>query len=70
MQRITRRHKLVRLLILIGAAIAWMGPPHPPRPPGCPFPRPPRPPMPFHENTDARSAVPFEIAPEPAATRD
>ena len=52
MQRITRRHKLVRLLILIGAAFAWMGPPRPPMPPappGCWFPRPPRPPMPFHQ---------------------
>jgi|SoiMethySBSTD1v2_1073268.scaffolds.fasta_scaffold237191_3 hypothetical protein len=45
MARITRRHKIIRILILIAAAFAWMGPPAPPAPPGCPFRRPPRPPM-------------------------
>ena len=49
MARVTRRHKIVRILILIAAAFAWMGPPHPPAPPGCPFRGPPRPPMPYHQ---------------------
>jgi hypothetical protein len=49
MARVTRRHKIVRILFLIAAAIAWMGPPRPPAPPGCWFPRPPRPPMLFHQ---------------------
>jgi hypothetical protein len=49
MARITRRHKIIRILILIGAAIAGMGPPAPPAPPGCPFRRPPRPPTPYHQ---------------------
>jgi hypothetical protein len=55
MQRITRRYKILRLLILIGAAIAWMGPPRPPAPPGCRGPVPPKPPMPYHETYDAPS---------------
>ena len=46
MGRITRRHKIIRILILIGAAIVWMGPPRPPMPPGC---RGPRPPMPYQQ---------------------
>lgn len=50
MRRVTRRHRIVRILILLGAAIFWVGPPRPPRPPGCPFPRPPRPPMPYHQS--------------------
>jgi len=29
MARVTRRHKIVRILFLIAAAIAWMGPPRP-----------------------------------------
>ena len=53
MRRVTRRHRIVRILILLGAAIFWMGPPRPPRPPGCPFPGPPRPPMPHHQSLDA-----------------
>ena len=50
MARVTRRHKIVRILFVIAAAIAWMGPPHPPAPPGCWFPRPPHP---FHETPPA-----------------
>ena len=53
MGRVTRRHRIVRILILVGAALFWMGPPRPPRPPGCPFPgSPPRPPMPFHQTAN------------------
>jgi hypothetical protein len=51
MRPITRRHKIFRILILVAAAFAWMGPPRPPGVPGC---RGPRPPMPYHEMHDAR----------------
>jgi hypothetical protein len=42
----TRGRRIVRVLILIGAAAFWMGLPRPPGLPGC---RGPRPPHPFHE---------------------
>jgi hypothetical protein len=58
MQRAKRWHKLVRILILLAAALAWMGPPRPPMPPACPGPRPPRPPMPYHEIPDTSPASP------------
>jgi hypothetical protein len=49
MHRSTRLHRLVRILILLGAALVWMGPPRPPGLPGC---RGPRPPHPLHEQVD------------------
>ena len=57
MHRGTRLHRLVRILILLGAALFWMGPPRPPFPPGCPGPRPPRPPgpLPYHQTLDTPS---------------
>lgn len=57
MHRGTRLRRLVRILILVGAALLWMGPPRPPAPPGCPFPRPPRPPLPYHQALDAPPRV-------------
>jgi hypothetical protein len=72
MRRATRWHKLVRILILIGAALVWMGPPRPPAPPGCRGPVPPRPPMPYHEMHDAPSPAANGAAIEsalPAADR-
>ena len=55
MRRRTRLHRLIRILILLGAALVWMGPPRPPAPPGCRGPRPPPPPHPFHETADTIS---------------
>ena len=65
MHRGTRLHGLIRILIVIGAALVWMGPPRPPGFPGChgPVPpRPPAPPHPFHEKLDAKPTP----APAPA----
>jgi hypothetical protein len=58
----TRLRRLVRILILLGAALVWMGPPRPPVPPGCRGPRPPLPPHPFHEAVD-------KISPESRGAR-
>jgi hypothetical protein len=54
MQRSRRTYKLIRIAILLGAALVWMGPPRPPAPPGCRGPRPPRPPLPYSEAIPAQ----------------
>jgi hypothetical protein len=53
----TRLRRLVRILILLGAALVWMGPPRPPAPPGC---RGPRPPHPLHEAVGTMTPEPLD----------
>jgi len=44
----SRRTRLLRIALILAAAVFWMGPPKPPRPPGCHGPPvPPPPPTPF-----------------------
>jgi len=66
---VTRRtllSKLLRIAILAGAALFWMGVPRPPRPPGC---RGPRPPTPLRERAGAapRPDTPADSGTPPAS---
>ncbi len=54
-----RTYRLLRILILLGAALFWMGPPRPPAPPGC---RGPVPPHPFSEAMPAPAPTPSDYS--------
>ncbi len=51
--RRTRAFRLLRILLLMAAALFWMGVPRPPGMPGCHGPRLPRPPMPLQQESSS-----------------